>query len=75
MPGNDVPDDIWDAAGDLFGRALALGGTLTGEHGVGLLKRRWLKQELGQTQWELQRGIKELFDPHNLLNPGKVFAD
>jgi glycolate oxidase len=71
--GDSVPEHIWDAADALFREAVALGGTLTGEHGVGLLKRRWLKDELGETQWQLQRQIKQLFDPKNILNPGKVF--
>jgi len=69
-----VPDHIWDAADELFRRAIALGGTLTGEHGVGLLKRRWLVDELGGDQWQLQRDIKSLFDPLGILNPGKVFT-
>ena len=72
--GPDVPDEVWAAAGDLFAAALQLGGTLTGEHGVGLLKRRWLADELGHDQWELQRQIKNVFDPLGILNPGKVFA-
>lgn len=71
--GESVPDHIWKAADTLFTEAVRLGGTLTGEHGVGLLKRRWLKEELGDTQWHLQRGIKQLFDPNGILNPGKVF--
>ena len=71
--GADVPADIWAAAGELFQAALRLGGTLTGEHGVGLLKRRWLRDELGDDQLQLQRQIKELFDPLGILNPGKVF--
>jgi len=69
----EVPDQIWEAADALFRAALALGGTLTGEHGIGVLKKRWLRDELGDDQFELQRGIKTLFDPHGLLNPGKVF--
>lgn len=52
---------------------LELGGTITGEHGVGLLKRDWLARELGPTAMELQRGIKAVFDPLGLMNPGKVF--
>jgi glycolate oxidase len=52
---------------------LELGGTITGEHGVGLLKREWLAREIGPTGMELQRGIKAVFDPKGLLNPGKVF--
>ena len=57
------PTYIWDAADDLFRAALRLGGTLTGEHGVGVLKRRWLADELGDDQWELQRQITRVFDP------------
>ncbi|AOT59113.1 MULTISPECIES: FAD-binding oxidoreductase [Streptomyces] len=52
---------------------LELGGTITGEHGVGLLKKEWLARELGPVGLELQRGIKRTFDPLNLLNPGKLF--
>jgi glycolate oxidase len=71
--GAEVPAHIWEAADALFRRAVALGGTLTGEHGVGLLKRQWMMAELGQPQWNLQWSIKKLFDPHGILNPGKVF--
>ncbi|TQJ29582.1 FAD-binding oxidoreductase [Microbacterium sp. SLBN-146] len=70
----DVPDEIWVAADDMFRAALRLGGTLTGEHGIGVLKRRWLADELGDDQWELQRQIARVFDPRGILNPGKVFA-
>ena len=52
---------------------LELGGTITGEHGVGLLKRDWLARELGPLGLELQRRVKAAFDPLGLLNPGKVF--
>jgi glycolate oxidase len=72
--GPDVPPEVWEAAGELFAAALALGGTLTGEHGVGVLKRRWLADELGEDQWRLQREIARVFDPAGILNPGKVFA-
>jgi glycolate oxidase len=71
--GDTVPDHIWAAADALFTAALALGGTLTGEHGIGVLKRRWLADELGDDQVDLQRGIKAVFDPLGILNPGKVF--
>ncbi len=72
--GPEVPDVIWRAAGDLFTTALRLGGTLTGEHGVGVLKRRWLREELGDDSYDLQREVKAVFDPFGILNPGKVFA-
>ncbi|MGW5294229.1 FAD-binding oxidoreductase [Streptomyces bacillaris] len=52
---------------------LELGGTITGEHGVGVLKKEWLARELGETGIALQRGIKAAFDPLGLLNPGKLF--
>ncbi|QLD12486.1 FAD-binding oxidoreductase [Microbacterium oleivorans] len=74
FPGPEVPEVVWEAAEDLFQSALCLGGTLTGEHGVGILKRRWLAAELGEDQWELQRRIARVFDPAGILNPGKVFA-
>jgi glycolate oxidase len=71
--GTEVPDVVWDAADELFETCLRLGGTLTGEHGVGVLKRRWLRDELGDDQVDLQRELKAVFDPKNILNPGKVF--
>ncbi len=74
VDGPEIPDHVWEAAGELFQAALRLGGTLTGEHGVGILKRRWLADELGPDQWELQRAITRVFDPAGILNPGKVFA-
>ncbi|QDY76948.1 FAD-binding oxidoreductase [Streptomyces qinzhouensis] len=52
---------------------LELGGTITGEHGVGVLKKEWLARELGPVGLELQRGIKRTFDPLGILNPGKLF--
>ncbi|NGO13968.1 FAD-binding protein [Streptomyces sp. HC44] len=68
----DIPEAAWQAAGDIFTAALRLGGTLTGEHGVGTLKRRWLTDELGPAQHALQQRIKAAFDPHGILNPGKA---
>ena len=59
------------ACEELFGLALALGGTITGEHGIGLLKRSHLPQRLGPAGQRLNAGVKELFDPKGLLNPGK----
>ena len=60
------------AADAVFALALRLGGTVSGEHGVGLLKRGWLDAELGPRSRDLQRGIKSVFDPLDLLNPGKA---
>ncbi|HEY3253135.1 MAG TPA: FAD-linked oxidase C-terminal domain-containing protein [Polyangiaceae bacterium] len=58
----------------LMNEALQLGGTITGEHGVGSLKRDGLVRQLGPVSLELQRGIKRAFDPDWILNPGKVLA-
>jgi glycolate oxidase len=58
---------------EIMALGLELGGTITGEHGVGLLKKEWLARELGPTGIELQRGVKAVFDPLGLLNPGKLF--
>jgi len=55
----------------LVQRALAMEGTCTGEHGIGLGKQGWLQEELGEAV-DVMRDIKRLFDPDNLLNPGKV---
>lgn len=58
---------------EIMALGLALGGTITGEHGVGVLKKEWLARELGPVGMELQRGIKRTFDPLGILNPGKLF--
>jgi glycolate oxidase len=58
---------------EIMALGLELGGTITGEHGVGTLKKEWLARELGPVGLELQRGIKQTFDPLGLLNPGKLF--
>lgn len=73
--GTDVPQQVWEAARELFQAGVALGGTLTGEHGIGLLKKRWLRDELGDAQVNVQRQIKAVFDPKGILNPGKVFDE
>lgn len=69
----EVPEHVWAAADELFLDCLRLGGTLTGEHGVGILKKRWLRDELGDDSFTLQKQLKQVFDPLGILNPGKVF--
>jgi len=56
----------------LVKRALALGGTCTGEHGVGQGKRKFMEAEYGSTGWAVMRRIKEALDPFAIMNPGKV---
>lgn len=60
------------AVEEIFEAALDLGGTLSGEHGIGLLKRPYLEMELGRAGIEVTRRIKTAFDPKNILNPGKI---
>jgi glycolate oxidase len=67
-----IPAAAQQAADDIFALALELGGTITGEHGVGTLKRAWLGRELGSTSHDLQRQLKAVFDPKGILNPGKA---
>ena len=54
---------------------LEMGGTVTGEHGIGVLKRDWLARELGPIGERVHRDLKRLFDPAGILNPGKVLSD
>jgi glycolate oxidase len=53
-------------------KAVELGGTLTGEHGIGIAKREILHLELGETAMEITRNLKKVFDPLNIMNPDKV---
>jgi glycolate oxidase len=68
----EIPPQVWSAANEVFQAALALGGTLTGEHGVGTLKRHWLAAELGPESMAVHAAIKNALDPLGILNPGKA---
>ncbi|MCW2840950.1 MAG: FAD-binding oxidoreductase [Aeromicrobium sp.] len=71
-PGAELPAAAVEAADRIFALALELGGTVTGEHGVGLLKQRWVARQVGPDVDDLQRAVKRLFDPAGVLNPGKA---
>ncbi len=58
-----------------FAASLELGGTLSGEHGVGASKRPYMEKALGPVSIEIQKRIKQALDPLNILNPGKIFPD
>ena len=59
--------------GDIFSATLELGGTISGEHGVGLTKKDYITMEIQPDELELMKKIKAVFDPKNILNPGKIF--
>jgi glycolate oxidase len=60
------------ASEELFQLAIRLGGTLTGEHGIGLAKAPFMTLEHSPVAMRVMRGVKQLFDPNNILNPGKM---
>jgi len=65
---------VESAVGDLFRAAVKVGGSLSGEHGVGVLKRPYLEMAMGSVAVEMQKRIKQAWDPNNILNPGKIFV-
>jgi glycolate oxidase len=65
-----------DAALDiLFAWVLKNGGAITGEHGIGLAKKPWIKEALGEVSFAVHRSLKSTLDPFNILNPGKFLDD
>ena len=75
---DDLPDAHWDArvpqiTEETYRLALSLGGTITGEHGIGATRRRYLPLALDEAQIDLMRQIRDVFDPNRILNPGKIF--
>jgi glycolate oxidase len=74
----DTPEDrhkAEEAVKDIFTETVRLGGTLSGEHGIGIAKSAYLDLELSADVIAAMKSIKTLFDPNNILNPGKIFAD
>lgn len=78
MIDRSVPGESEKAEGavrEIFRETLALGGTMSGEHGVGLSKAPYLSMELTPAQIRAMKAIKKALDPNNILNPGKIFPD
>jgi glycolate oxidase len=75
----DLSNEQWE--GDYIKKAISeifilcknLGGTISGEHGIGLIQKEYMPLVFSSAEIELQKGIKKLFDPNNILNPGKIF--
>lgn len=73
-----ISDDDWqhklkDGIRDIFELTVALGGTISGEHGIGLVQREYMPIKYSNVHLELMRGIKQVFDPKGIMNPGKIF--
>lgn len=73
----DLPDEVWDkelpkGIREIFGLCKELGGTISGEHGIGLVQKGYLPIVFPEYQLELMRNMKRLFDPNLILNPGKM---
>jgi len=66
---NKIPEGI----GEIFSLTVKLGGTLSGEHGIGIAKKPYMALAMSEVNLNLMRGIKKVFDPNGILNPGKIF--
>lgn len=76
----DLSDDVWKnelpkGITELFELTKKLGGTLSGEHGIGYVQKNYMPIVFNKVQLDLMKGIKNLFDPKGILNPGKIFPD
>ena len=69
----DEIERVHAAFREIFEKAIVLGGTITGEHGVGLAKKEFLENFAGKTSLDVMRAFKRTLDPNNVLNPGKIF--
>lgn len=74
----NLSDEDWstkvpEGIGEIFKLTVSLGGTLSGEHGIGIAKRPYMNIAMKEANLEIMRGIKKVFDPHGILNPGKIF--
>lgn len=68
-------NDLTKAIREIFDLTVALGGTISGEHGIGYVQKSYMDIPFGNVELKLMKGIKDLFDPNGILNPGKIFPD
>ncbi len=77
---NNMSDEAWNGAEleegirEIFRLCKRLGGTISGEHGIGLVQQKYMNEVMDETNLEIMRGIKTIFDPNGILNPGKIFT-
>ncbi|MBP6585633.1 MAG: FAD-binding protein [Flavobacterium sp.] len=76
----DMTDENWNTEvikgiREIFELTVSLNGTLSGEHGIGFVQKNYMDIAFSQTQLQLMKGIKSIFDPNGILNPGKIFPD
>jgi glycolate oxidase len=74
----EIADDYWnkevnEGIEEIFKAVIELGGTLSGEHGIGIAKRPYIHLAMQEKNLDLMRGIKSVFDPKGILNPEKIF--
>ncbi|MCX7635792.1 MAG: glycolate oxidase subunit GlcD, partial [Syntrophales bacterium] len=72
-PRKDDRPRVEAGVAEILERVVAMGGTISGEHGIGMMKTQYLPLELSRENIDLQRRIKAVFDPQGILNPGKIF--
>ncbi len=75
---DDLPDERWEEiipliTEEIYKLTLSLGGMITGEHGIGATRRKYLPLALDPAQIEIMEKIREIFDPNRILNPAKIF--
>jgi glycolate oxidase len=73
MSNDDWNNKLKDGIREIFELTVSLGGTLSGEHGIGLVQKGFMPIKYNETHFALWRGIKQVFDKNGILNPGKIF--
>ena len=73
MSDEDWTHKLKDGIEEIFKLTVALGGTISGEHGIGLVQREFMQIKFSDVHLNLMRGIKQVFDPKGILNPSKIF--